>query len=285
MKEIRWEEVGISNDFMFGKIMRDSELCRELLEAILEVKIDRVEYPEEQKVINMTADARSVRLDVYVKDGLGTVYDIEMQATDTKELPKRSRYYQGMIDLELIEKGESYRKLNTSFVIFICTFDLFGKGRHKYTFENRCCEDEKLRLEDGTQKIFLNAMGTQDDVNEDLRAFLSYVAGRKSDNSFVRKLDDAVQRARKNQEWRREFMTLLMRDQENIEKGRAEGLAEGRAEGRTEGLAEGRSLGRNEMIVEMLRNDIPAEKIARVAGVSVEEILEIGRSAGILTKL
>ena len=117
MKEIRWEEVGISNDFMFGKVMRDSELCRELLEAILEVKIDRVEYPEEQKVINMTADARSVRLDVYVKDGLGTVYDIEMQATDTKELPKRSRYYQGMIDLELIEKGESYRKLNTSFVI------------------------------------------------------------------------------------------------------------------------------------------------------------------------
>ena len=80
-------------------------------------------------------------------------------------------------------------------------------------------------------------------------------------------------------------MTLLMRDQEKIEKGRAEGLAEGRAEGRTEGLAEGRSLGRNEMIVEMLRNDIPAEKIARVAGVSVEEVLEIGRSAGILTKL
>ena len=147
----------------------------------------------------------------------------------------------------------------------------------KYTFENRCCEDEMLRLEDGTQKIFLNAMGTQDDVNEDLRAFLSYVAGRKSDNSFVRKLDDAVQRARKNQEWRREFMTLLMRDQENIEKGRAEG--------RIEGLAEGRSLGRNEMIVEMLRNDIPAEKIASVAGVSVEEILEIGRSAGISARL
>ena len=124
-------------------------------------------------------------------------------------------------------------------------------------------------------------MGTQDDVNEDLRAFLSYVAGRKSDNAFVRKLDNAVKKARKNQEWRREFMTLLMRDQENIEKGRAEGLAEGR----TEGLAEGRSLGRNEMIVEMLRNDIPAEKIASVAGVSVEEILEIGRSAGISARL
>ena len=66
----------------------------------------------------------------------------------------------------------------------------------------------------------MNAAGTQDDVNENLKAFLSYVSGQKSENPFVRKVDAAVCRARKNEEWRREFMTLLMRDQENIEKGR-----------------------------------------------------------------
>ena len=64
-------------------------------------------------------------------------------------------------------------------------------------------------------------------MNENLKAFLSYVSGQKSENPFVRKVDAAVCRARKNEEWRREFMTLLMRDQENIEKGRAEGRAEG----------------------------------------------------------
>ena len=62
-----------------------------------------------------------------------------------------------------------------------------------------------------------------------------YVAGRKSNNPFVMKVDEAVEKARKSEEWRREYMTLLMRDQENIEKGRAEGRVEGRAEGRTEG--------------------------------------------------
>lgn len=44
-------------------------------------------------------------------------------------LPKRMRYYQGMIDLNILEKGENYKNLKKSFVIFICTFDLFGLGR------------------------------------------------------------------------------------------------------------------------------------------------------------
>ena len=39
------------------------------------------------------------------------------------------------------------------------------------------------------------------------------------DDSFVRRLADAVKEAKKNREWRHEYMTLLMRDQENIEKG------------------------------------------------------------------
>jgi len=108
-----WTELGISNDFLFGKIMRDPELCQELLEVILNVPIARVEYPEEQKTIDISQDARSVRLDVYVADGNNTVYDIEMQTVHEKDLPKRSRYYQGMIDLSLIEKGEPYNKLNS----------------------------------------------------------------------------------------------------------------------------------------------------------------------------
>lgn len=69
-----------------------------------------------------------------------------MQPTKRGHLPKRSRYYQGMIDLELIEKGELYDKLKRSYVIFICRFDLFGKNRCIYTFENRCVEDMDVAL-------------------------------------------------------------------------------------------------------------------------------------------
>lgn len=158
-------------------------------------------------------------------------YDIEMQVSDTKEIPKRSRYYQGMIDLQLIDKGQFYKKLNRSYIIFICPFDAFGKGRHIYTFENICKEDHSISMGDEAIKIVLNANGILDDVSAKLKAFLEYVAGKKSDDPFVKKLDEAVQEAKRNREWRHEYMTLLMRDQENLEKGRRQGIEQGIEQG------------------------------------------------------
>ena len=220
-----WEELGISNDFLFGKIMQDSELCKELLQRILpDLEIDRIEYPELQKAIKPDVDAKSIRLDVYVRDDKGTIYDIELQVTDTKELPKRTRYYQSIIDLQLIDKGQHYKLLKPSYIIFICPFDVFRQGRHIYTFENICKEDTNIALGDGAVKIFLNADSEMDDVSKELEAFLDYVAGKETDDSFVKKLDDAVKNAKKNREWRHEYMTLLMRDQENLEKGVARGI-------------------------------------------------------------
>lgn len=219
-KRTKWEELSISNDFLFGKVMQNPELCKELLQRILpDLNIDRIEYPELQKSINMDMDARSVRLDVYVKDEKEVVYDIEMQVSHTKELPKRSRYYQSMIDLQLIDKGQLYDELKRSYVIFICPFDLYGKGRHIYTFENICKEDGSISMGDEAVKIILNAKGTLDDVSDELKAFLDYVAGKKPKDAYVERLEEAVKEAKKNREWRHEYMTLLMRDQENVKKG------------------------------------------------------------------
>ena len=217
---IAWEKLGISNDFLFGKVMQDAQLCKELLQRILPgLKIDHVEYPEGQKAIRPDAAAKSIRMDVYVRDGKGTVYDIEMQVADTGELPKRARYYQGMADLQLIDRGEHYKKLKPCYIIFICLSDAFGKGRHKYTFENTCREDTDILLKDGAIKIFLNASSQMDDVSRELKAFPDYVAGQKPEDSYVEKLEEAVKEAKKNREWRHEYMTLSMRDQENQEIG------------------------------------------------------------------
>ena len=135
-KQTKWEELSISNDFLFGKVMQNPKLCKELLQRILpDLNIERIEYPELQKSIHVDMDAHSVRLDVYVKDNRETVYDIEMQVSDTKELPKRSRYYQGMIDLQLVDAGQHYKKLNKSYIIFICPFDLYAPVYNFLIFE------------------------------------------------------------------------------------------------------------------------------------------------------
>ena len=124
-----------------------------------------------------------------------------------------------MIDLQLIDKGQFYDELKRSYVIFICPFDLYGKGRHIYTFENICKEDDSISMGDEAVKIFLNAKGTLDDVSDELKAFLDYVAGKKPKDAYVERLEEAVKEAKKNREWRHEYMTLLMRDQENVKKG------------------------------------------------------------------
>ena len=63
-KQTNWEDLSISNDFLFGKVMQNPELCKELLQRILpDLKIDHIEYPELQKSIQPDMDAHGIRLD------------------------------------------------------------------------------------------------------------------------------------------------------------------------------------------------------------------------------
>ena len=57
-----WEELEIKDDFMFAKVMRDKEICKKLLERLLQTKIRDIVYLEEQKAIDIEKDAKSVRL-------------------------------------------------------------------------------------------------------------------------------------------------------------------------------------------------------------------------------
>ena len=206
-----WEELELKDDFIFGKVMRDPELCRQMLERILDIPIDHIEYPEIQKTIDLDLESKGIRLDVYVKDDQGTVYNMEMQAINKDDLKKRSRYYQAVIDMDLLEKGEYYTNLNRSYIIFICNFDLFSEGRYIYTFENTCQEDPSIRLGDGTAKIFLNAAGSTGEVSPELKAFLAYVSNRTvGEDSFVKKLDQAVHTAKENRKWRNEYMKMYL---------------------------------------------------------------------------
>lgn len=227
-KEKAFENLQLKDDFMFGVIMRNPKYCKPFLERILNISISRIEYPDVQRIIDLSKDSKSVRLDIFVEDGKNTVYNIEMQTGGKANLPKRTRYYQGMIDLSILEKGENYKDLKQCFIIFVCTFDLFGEGRHIYTFENRCIENFELGLGDDTTKIFLNTKGTIDDVTPDMKKLLDYIDGKQPKDNFTKELDGAVQSVRNNEKWRLDYMTLQMKYDEKFEEGRQEGKLEGR---------------------------------------------------------
>lgn len=236
MYQKKFEELELRDDFIFGKIMRNKAICKKTLEILLGIPIEEIDYPETQKAINITYQGKSVRLDVYVEDDKRSIYNAEMQQKGDEEnirqLPKRSRYYQGMIDLNLIEKGLPYTALNTSYVIFICTFDPFGKGNYQYTFRSLCQENPAFALEDGTTRIFFNTKGNLQDAPVELRELLQYIETNQPESTFTKQLDHEVQRAKQNEKWRREYMKELLHDFDMKEEGRREGKEEGRTEGK-----------------------------------------------------
>ena len=258
--EKAFEELQIKDDFMFSVIMRNPKFCKPFLERILGIKISRIEYPKSQETIDISADAKSVRLDIYVEDGKETVYNIEMQTTENRNLPKRTRYYQGMIDLNILEKGDNYKDLKRSFVIFVCTFDLFGEGRHIYTFENRCIQNLDLGLGDDTTKIILNTKGTMDDVTPEMKKLLDFIDGKEPEDDFTRELDKAVQSVRKNEKWRLDYMTLQMNYQEKYEQGYDEGDRK-------------RAISVAMRMIEA--NKLSSEEIALYSGLALEQVLEL----------
>lgn len=231
------KDLNLEDDFLFAKVMADNEICRRVLEQILNISIKKVVSPTTQKTIDLLLDGKGIRLDLYVNDDKDTVYNFEMQRTKRKDLPKRARYYQGNIDLDLISAGRPYDDLRRTYIIFICTFDFFNQGRHIYTFENICKEDNKINLGDETVKIFLNAKGVLDDVSSDIKEFLQYIEtttaefAERASNSLIKDIQKKVEEVKENKEMEVEYMTLFQRDRENRELGLKEGIELGREEG------------------------------------------------------
>ena len=270
------KELNLEDDFLFAKVMSDKEICKEFLEKLLEIEIEKIEIPENQKTIDLLLESKGIRLDIYVKDENNTVYNVEMQRGKNRNLPKRLRYYQGNIDLDLISKGDYYRKLSKSYIIFICTFDLFNKGRHRYTFETLCKEDNSIKLEDDTNKIILNTKGIMNDLSEELIEFLKYVEHSDSETAeeckgtLVKNIHKKVIEVKNNQNVEVEFMTLLERDREKIE--------EGIEKGRKEGIKKGIEKGKLEEKLEIARNLLDIlddETISKKTGLSIEEVRKL----------
>ena len=235
MKMKKYEELELRDDFMFSRVMSNPKFVKPLLETILGVKIRKIVYPQTQKTIDLSLQAKGIRLDVYVEDDQNTVFNLEMQTSDGANLPKRMRYYQGMIDLNILDKGQDYTTLKKSYVIFICTFDPFGEGRHIYTFCNTCQENTALTLDDDAVKIILSTKGTMDDVSPEMKRILDYIDGKGASDKFTEELEEAVCSARQNERWRLDYMTLEYEYRQRYLEGKEEGREEGRAEGRAEG--------------------------------------------------
>jgi predicted transposase/invertase (TIGR01784 family) len=285
-----WKKLPLSDNLIFCDVMeRNPDVCKELLEMLLDIEIDRIEKPSAEKSIQTDPESKSVRMDVYVKDGTGRTFDVEMQTTHKTNLPKRARYYQSIMTVDSLQRGSDYNQLNDSFVIFLCLHDPFGVGLPIYSFRNVCAEKSDLELRDGTKIIFFNAEKSDTMPGEKLRNFFNFLKSRtdpNEDSAFVQKLKGLVDESNEKEDVRKRKMTLEYEINEAAQE-RAEKIAVGIAEN----MAQNMAVGMAENIVaerleddrlEIARNFIQAgvslDIVARSTGLSLEQVERLKES-------
>ena len=268
----RFEDLTFTDDFMFCTTLKENpELCRELAEMIIGRRISRIVSVQKQRSVEILPDGRGVRFDVCL-EGEDEICDIEMQNNvDRKVLPRRTRYYQGAMDIDELVRSEDYTKLKKSYILFICWEMPFeGKDLHKFTFRNVCVEDPELELGDGTCKIFLTPAGTADDISKEMRELMSYMADNKAESDFTVRLENAVNAIKKGEGWRREYIQLKEQMDAQYEAGKNDGIEQGIKRGKEDGI----NLTLN--VLSLLNSgEKDFEKIAKACNTSVETVKEI----------
>jgi len=297
-----------ANKLMFAIIMRDPIACKKFIEMIFpERTVEKILFPnkaeedggaatineiavEVEKTIITGIASKSVRLDVLFK-GDDTVYDIEMQLEPEDEIAKRSRYYHMAIARNSLKKGETYEKLKTGYVIFVCCFDPFKRDEPVYRFE-MYDRNLQLQLGDGSSTIILNTKCSRSKTPEAFEAFYNFVNTGKVDerNDFVKYLSKRVEEANEDEEVDR-IMTLdeemKVQWERAIEKGKELGFKQGEEigfkQGEEIGFKQGEEIGRakgeadkqREIAKKLRELGISIESISAATGLMPDEIKDI----------
>ena len=234
-----------SNQTIFAMVMNDEGRCKAFLERIFPdkkvsgIKLSQNSFVEEEnsaraeaeKMILNTPFYKSVRLGVLF-EGDQSWYDIEFQSENTDDIPKRARYYHSMIDTHILEPGEAYARLKPCYVIFLCRFDLFGKGKAVYQFQNYDIKN-RLLLGDESYTIVLNSKAEAGSIPKELEALFSYINEGKVNPGRDDFIDEVHQKVLElnGDEKLMGVMTLemdrRMREDWAEERGRHEGLDQG----------------------------------------------------------
>ena len=265
------EELTFTDDFMFGTIMKNKPICKGVLERLLHIKVGKIEYPSLQKTIAPFYESKGIRLDVYVAEP-SRVFDIEIQTSVPPDLSKRTRYYQSLMDVDCLLRGQSYAELKDSYVIFICTQDPFSKGLPIYTFENTCREDNTLFLKDKTAKVFYNASAYGKEKDDELHALLRYLCEKHATSTFTQNIDALVETTKNNEKFRSLYMSLNIHKDDLLMAGEKIGfekvIVAGISRGRSEGIHQ-KAL-ETARILKQLGDSV--QKISQATGLAEEEV-------------
>ncbi len=231
----KFKDLNLNNAFLFAALANDPEACQLLLKLILGKDIPKVNVKTEHNIL-LNSETKCIRLDVNARSEYDVNYNVEAQNSNEHNIVRRSRFYQAQLDVAELKPGDDYNKLPDSYVIFICSFDPFGRGLYQYTYIETCVEDGEP-LGDGTCKIFFSTVGkNKEEVRKELIEFLGYYENStdeyvsKVDNPLITRLHEKMVILKKSREWEAGYMLMEEYIASEQRRAREAGLEEGRQE-------------------------------------------------------
>lgn len=171
------EQMNLVDQFLFNEVIKYQDAFEAVISILLEKDVHLLSSAETEKEFRISPELRSTRLDSVGVDVNHKVYMVEMQKRNTGNLRRRSRLYQGHVDISLLEPGSvDFNRLKDVCQIMVTPFDLFGRKLYRYTFIGVCIECPDLKIEDGAWRVFINTKGkNHEKFSQEFLDFMEYI--------------------------------------------------------------------------------------------------------------
>ena len=269
----------ITNNAIFKRMMRNPKICSGVISRILgvQIQVSDITYLETEHEGLDDIDAREVRFDCYSIMSNGSIYDVEMQASQELALLKRMRVYQSIIDREAFRRWDpaddpryKYQNVQDTVIIFICMENPFPKHPRQLLREITpfCITDLTLDCDSGTRWIVVDAKLYGDSKDKDLANLLELFATNKTKKGD--ELTELIEREVSRFTCGNEGRMLLDTQTESFNDGYEQRAAEDEVlikEAAKAGKAEGKAKGEAKMaeLVKQLLADGRTEDLAKAA--------------------
>ena len=234
------KELNLLDKFLFDEAMDDPENVKIMLDIILSQNTKLKHPPQTEKEQRTSMENRQIRLDVYAMDEDDVIYEVEAQKENTRNLPKRSRLYQGIIDSKLLPPGVAdFNLLNEVLIVMITPFDFLNtRGKHPELVSSELIELLKY-MEHSTDEV--SGMCESRRIQEMHRRICRIKASEKAEVKYM-------------QTWEERILI------------KQEGIAEGEQIGRLKEKTE---------VVKKLSNKFSVKQISEMLEIDISEVENI----------
>ena len=283
------KKLNLKNDIIFKAFFGkkgNEEFLIDFLEALLKIKITKIEIQEDVNLEQLSVEEKGGRLDIQAILNDGVIANIEMQVRNNHNMEVRTTFYASKIMSRETSRGEDYRSIKKIILINILGYNMFKKydeyihktaivldehreeividniewwfielpkfrKMHK-NIDNKI--DQRLLFIDDEEKELVKMAEEKNQTLQKAREKMNYLTG----DAAVRRLAEL-----------REIWELDYNSDINYarEKGEKSGLKRGRKEGEQK-----KSI---EIAKKLLKLQMPIEQISEITNLTEEEINDI----------